>query len=419
MTTRLAHIRFGPERDLIDLLFERFGLEDILAHYDASGEVQPYYEVILASQLRLTRLLAPRLIDLLEEVCATLGFEQAVELFVQPSPEINAFSLHGQKGQPHVVSLNSGLIERMDDDEIRFVLGHEIGHLAYAHYRARLVPAALGEDEDGATRIPPLLGRRLETWDRQAELSADRAGFAAAAGTIEPVVSAFFKMSSGLGPEHLRFDVGAFLKQLDELQNLERRQVLSTFSHPATPVRVRALQLFAEAGGADATSEALSALDGEVATLARLMDLEVTEPIEVHSRDFLVAGGLLVPQAGGADLNREQADLLLHLLLPLSADPEEALARCGSRELAKQRLDAAIAWLHENAGAERFDLFAQLAHVVTADGVLSESDRTEMLAIAEGLAIGQKQADEILYGALGSYLQTQDSLKRPRFAFHE
>ncbi|TNE89418.1 MAG: M48 family peptidase [Deltaproteobacteria bacterium] len=417
MPVSMDHIRFRPEQQLIDLLFERFGLEDILAHYEESGEVLPFYEVVLASQLRLTPLLAPRLMGLLDEVRDTLGFEAPVDLFVQADSEINAFALHGMSDKPHVVSLNSGLIERMDDDEIRFVLGHEIGHLAYRHYRSRLLNAALGEDETGETRMPPLLQRRLETWDRQAELSADRCGFTAAGSDIETAVRAFFKMSSGLGPEHLRFDVHAFLHQLEELQKLKRKEVLSTFSHPATPVRVRALQLFGEAGGARASRKALGQADARVTEVARLMELEVTEPLEVHSRDFLVAAGLLVTQAGGQELNRDQADLLLHLILPLSADPEAELERCHNRQAARERLASAIAWLRDNAGPERFGLFAQLAHVVASDGNLSAEDHAEMLVIAEQLAIPEKQAEQILYDALAQYLQAQASMKRPRFSF--
>jgi hypothetical protein len=419
MSADLSAIRFSPERELLELLFDRFGLESILSHYEESGQAAPYYEFIMGSQLKLTPLLAPRLLTLLTEVREALTFDEPIDLFVQPSADINAFSMHSLKDKPHVVSLNSGLIERMSDDEIRFVLGHEIGHLSYRHYRARLVGPALGEDEQGISRVPPLLHRRLESWDRQAELSADRAGFTAAGGDIQTIIPAFFKMTSGLGPEHLRFDATAFLAQLEYLQKLERREVLATFSHPTTPVRVRALQLFAECGACAADPDVMRGIDSEVAALARLMDLEVTEPIEVHSRDFLVAAGLLVTQVGGTEVNREQADLLLHLVLPLSADPEAELARVRSAEQAEQLLSEATGWLVENAGTERFALYVQLAHVVAVDGQLSDPEREWMLILARRMKIPEKKANEILYEALGEYLQTQASMKTPRFGFRE
>ena len=417
MTIHLNRIRFGPERDLIDLLFDRFGLAAILDHFETAGEVIPYWEYILGTQLRLTPLLAPRLIDLLTEVCARLGFTEPIDLFVQESSEINGFSLHSMRGRPHVISVNSGMVERMNDCELKFVLGHEVGHLAYGHYRSRLVPVALGEDTAGQSRVPPLLARRLASWDRQAELSADRAGFLAANGDLEQIVSAFFKMVAGLGPEHLRFDLTAFLEQLEDLQKLERGDVLNRFSHPATPVRVRAMQLFHLAGGADATDEQLAEVDLEVAAIACLMDQQVGEPIEVKSRDFLVAAGLLAAQLGGTEVDRQQADLLLHLVLPMSADPEAEFARIQTPEQAEALLAESTGWLKNNAGEERFALFDQLAHVVTVDGELSDVEQQWMVALAIRLSIPESRARETLFEALGAHLQTQASMKRPKLGF--
>ncbi|MBN2798791.1 MAG: M48 family metallopeptidase [Deltaproteobacteria bacterium] len=243
MNDLLDRIRFAPERVLIDDLFSRYDLEKLISHYEATaGPVA--HEYVLGTQLRLTPILAPRLVSLLDEVCAAVGFTETTQLFVQADPSVNAMAIHSQaEGLPHMVSLTSGLVEMMSDDELRFVLGHELGHLHYRHYRAGVIHLAVGEDEEGNSRLPGLLSRKMESWERLAELSADRVGFAAVGGKVEPAITAFFKMASGLGPEHLRFDVGAFLSQLEDLQSLQRREVLAQFSHPVTPVRVRALQL--------------------------------------------------------------------------------------------------------------------------------------------------------------------------------
>src|SRR6476646_6576466 len=98
---------------------------------------------------------------------------------------------------------------KMTDSELAFVLGHEIGHIHFQHYRAKLVDSAIGSNEQGKSRMPSLLQRRLQSWNRLAELSADRAGFAAAHDGLESIVSAFFKLATALGPEHLQFDISA------------------------------------------------------------------------------------------------------------------------------------------------------------------------------------------------------------------
>lgn len=418
MSDALARIRFSSERQLIALLFERYGLEDVLARYLAQDEALPFYELVISSQVRLTPLIAPRLTGLLAEVAQTLGFDEELQLFVEPNAEINAFALHALSAdRPHVVSVTSGLVERMTDEEIRFVLGHELGHLSYRHYRSRLLMVALGADEEGESKVPPLLHRRLETWDRLAEISADRAGHAATGGDLPAIVSAFFKMASGLGPEHLRYDITAFLSQLDDLQRLGRRDLLARFSHPVTPVRVRAAQLFGEAGGIGASDEQLARVDAQVAEVAQLMELEATEPLEVHLRDCLVGAGLLVSHADGNPPDPSQTLGLLLALLPFCADPEATVGAVRSTAEATALLEPAAAWLAENAGEERTTLFEQLAHIAAIDGSLHPDEEAFMVSLAAKLGLPDKTARELLYDALTTYLQEQASTKTPGFAF--
>ena len=43
---------------------------------------------------------------------------------------INAFSIASEDaGHPHIVNVNSELFNLMSEDELRFVIGHELGHL--------------------------------------------------------------------------------------------------------------------------------------------------------------------------------------------------------------------------------------------------------------------------------------------------
>jgi uncharacterized tellurite resistance protein B-like protein len=405
MNAPLDALRFGPERDLIDSLSERFGLDVLIDHFIESGSVRSSYDAVLASQLRLTRLLAPRLLGLLDDVCGRLAFTEPLELFVAQDASVNAGAMHRlTPTEPHVLTLTSALVERMSDDELRFVLGHEIGHLTYRHYRARLAVPAFGEDDQGQSKAPPLLVRRLESWDRMAELSADRAGLLVADGRLDVAVSAFFKIQSGLGPEHLRFDVSAFLDQLATLQNLERRELLAQFSHPATPIRVRALQLFQLARDAGL---GMDGVDPAVESLAHLMDYAPSQPIEIHAHTLLLTGGLLLGHADVDTMEEAEWTTLMHLLLPLSADPEADVTRVRSTEEAEAALDSSAAWLRENAGEERYDLFRGLAHIACTDGKVHPDERARLYAIADKLDIPRRAADEMLYEVLADHLQTQ------------
>jgi uncharacterized tellurite resistance protein B-like protein len=415
----LDPIRFRPEQALIDSLFDRFGLDVLIDHYVETGGVRGLYEAVMASELRLTRVVAPRLVALLDRAREKLKFDEPLEMFVGQNPVVNAAAMHRiSDEEPHVISLTSALVERMTDAELGFVLGHELGHLAFRHYRARLAEAAFGRDAQDGSKAPPLLRRRLESWDRLAEISADRAGFSVIDGNLEVAVSAFFKLQSGLGPEHLRFDIAVFLEQLEALQKLSRRELFAEFSHPATPIRVRALQLFGEAGSG---GRALADVDAEVDTIAHLMDYAPSEPLDVNAREFILAAGLLAAYADGAEEMDETGwNTLVHLLLPVSADPEAEVARIKSRREAEKILAESSAWLRDNAGSERYDLLRGIAHVTAADGFLSPAEREFLKHCAELLGIPARTADEIAFETLADHLQTHagKGLPPPRFAIH-
>ncbi|MDR6991427.1 M48 family metallopeptidase [Luteimonas sp. 3794] len=59
---------------------------------------------------------------------------------VYKTPEINAFALPDGS-----VRVYSGLMDTLDDDELRFVIGHEIGHVKHGHSKARFRTAYLAQ----------------------------------------------------------------------------------------------------------------------------------------------------------------------------------------------------------------------------------------------------------------------------------
>ncbi len=268
------------------------------------------------------------------------------------------------------------------------------------------------DPEAQSSPMPPMLAARLDTWGRLGELSSDRAGLAAVNGRLEPSVATFFKLSSGLGPEHLHFDLKAILSQFEDLQKAERKQFLSVFSHPVIPIRVKALQLYGQVGARKASRKNLAKLDEEVAAIARIMEFEVTKPLEVQARDFLLAGGLLAAHADKDEIADDQWDMLLQWLLPLCADPEAEASRIETFTEAQEILNNSTAWLHANAGQERFGLFRQLAHMVALDGLLSSGEQVFMQKVAEMLGIPPKVAKDMLYDVLASYLQSKATRRR-------
>ena len=47
-------VRFGPERTFLEDLFARFGLQVLVDHHEKADLSMPYYEYVIARQMRLT-----------------------------------------------------------------------------------------------------------------------------------------------------------------------------------------------------------------------------------------------------------------------------------------------------------------------------------------------------------------------------
>lgn len=400
--TILSKMRFAPEQEKIDNLMGTFELEPILAHFEREGGVKSIRDGILSNHLKLTPTMAPRLSAVLGSVCERLKYSAPIDLFVAENSNINAFAVYSMDNTPHIIVLTSRLIERMTDDEIRFVLGHEIGHLFFKHYRMQMVPMAFGKDSDGDSKVPSLLSRRLDIWQRLAELSADRAGFVAAGGRLDSVVSSFFKIASGLGPEHLLFDISAFLEQLDELKQLERRDTLCDFSHPSIPIRVRSLQLYRDAGGQDATVDQLSQVDQEVSDLAKLMERKPSDPEEFHKLNYVLAGGVLVGHSDDNGLGERELGCLIEMILPLASDPEESIASITTVAQAEQMLAESAAWMKENTGEIRYTAFKYLCIIAVVES-MTPAEEQLLHRIAEMTGIPRRAADEIIHEVITQF----------------
>jgi uncharacterized tellurite resistance protein B-like protein len=402
--------RFSVEAAAMEELLTRFGLDQILHHLDESDEVRPFHEFYLAQQLRLTELLAPRLFALLHETQRLLGFDEAVDLYVASSADVNAGALHRLDDHlPHVISLTSETIRSMNNDELRFVLGHELGLLIFNHYRPKTAGQILAfkrasqAEAAGRTVRPSQLERRLDRWNRLAEITADRVGVIACGGKLDVAISAFFRMASGLGPEHLRYDISAFLGQLERLREMTRPDVMARFSHPVTPVRARAVQLWhaLQDGAADA-----AAVDAEIEQLLGLMEFELSTDLGKHARDFLVGAGLLAAHADGV-ASEEEENVIIELLLQVTGDPEMHVNRVKSLDEARKLVVQAAQWLVANSGQERFALFGQIAHVVAVDGRITQAERACMDELAAQLHIPEKSAREIMHEVLSNYVQSK------------
>ncbi len=150
--------------------------------------------LFLANAVRIGPRQRPRLDAIYTDVLATLDWRERPELYVTQTPFANAAAVGFER--PFIV-INSGMLTLLDDEELRFVLAHEVGHVMSGHTTYTTIALLLMQL--GVAGLPFLAGLALMPfqlalleWYRKAELSADRAG--------------------QLGTQHLRASAGALLK---------------------------------------------------------------------------------------------------------------------------------------------------------------------------------------------------------------
>ena len=155
---------------------------------------------LLGTAMRLSPEMAPDIAATMDACRSVLGIELPVETYVYPSPQFNAAAIRPERGLL-LVMLSSSLLEAFESDELKFVIGHELGHHLFDHHR---IPggALLG----GEVQIGAALALQLFAWQRYAEISSDRAGLACA-GRLEPAAHALFKLST---PNKVRALIGSF-----------------------------------------------------------------------------------------------------------------------------------------------------------------------------------------------------------------
>ena len=164
-------------------------------------------------------------------------------VYITGDASVNAWTIASpREGEPHIVNINSGLVNIMTDDELRFVIGHELGHLINRNTEMKRLIGFIFPPESN----PPLmLQYKIRLWEQLSELAADRYGYMAVEN-LNTCLSAFFKMTSGLDVSKINMQLDVYLEEnLKHLEYFLHDKGVSRDTHPVNPIRVQALNLFA------------------------------------------------------------------------------------------------------------------------------------------------------------------------------
>lgn len=169
----------------------------------------------------------------------------ALDVFVAPGGELNAYTFG--LSSPKAVVLYSGLFEVMDEDELLFVLGHEMGHVALGHtWLNSLVGGLAGIPASWS--VGAILALVFLWWNRMCEYSADRAGLLAC-GNPGKAISALVKLGAGPAARTTR-ELEQAYRQIDAEDDTPAGalgEVLAT--HPMLIRRIEKLRQYAQTEG--------------------------------------------------------------------------------------------------------------------------------------------------------------------------
>ncbi len=164
--------------------------------------------------------------QIFRECVRDLDISPEPALFVSQAPLVNAYAM-GQE-VPYVV-LNTGLLDLMNEVEIRTVLAHELGHLKCGHTLliqmaiwAITTASYIGEMTFGLGNV---LGSGLiyafYEWQRKAELSADRAALLVI-DELNPVMQTMMKLAGGSTRYGNECSLDEFIRQSEKYQELDQ-----------------------------------------------------------------------------------------------------------------------------------------------------------------------------------------------------
>ena len=396
-------IRVDLEIELESNLFQTLEgklVEKIIAEANYEPEENIWKNILEGHSFKVTEKMSPKLFHIFHDVKNKLNYKKNIDFYITNSAELNAFALtRSDDKDTDIININSALISMFDDDELRFVVGHEIGHLITRYARVvRLINFIFPDPE----KVPLILAHRIELWQKVSELTADRFGFIASP-KVEKCVSGFFKMASGLSTDRIDFDYKAYL--IDNEKILEYfTQNRNMFTHPVNPLRIKAIKLFSESSlYEDFKNEKEfntdQVLNAEMDKLIDMLQTISTSPMDAFRKQFLASAGLIMANID-KNINDDEYESILESLSNYTVFPHEYLSEICNTST-EEVFKSSITNIIQQNPAERFQLLQYMANIAMSDNSIFNKEINFLFEVGESLlGLTRREIAQILAATL-------------------
>lgn len=375
-------------------------VEEVLRKTKVSGTDAYWRSNMEGHSLKVEKDLLCDFYNLCHDVKKKLKFEDKVDFYITGDSSVNAFSVAAEtEGEPHIVNINSALFNLMTTDEMRFVIGHELGHLINKDTKLKRLILFVFPPE---SNVPVMLQHKIRLHDQLAELVADRYGYLATEN-LDACVTAFFKLASGLDLAKMNVSIDALIadnnRRLDYFLN---DKGISRAAHPVNPIRIQALNLFAKADSKEALD---SGMDELTSILLKVGGNELDE----HMATFIASAGLIVANADG-DVNKDEIEQIIQSLAGIKIFPRKFLETIADGDVASIFNESVSKILEINPGM-RDSLLKYMIRIVLSDKNITDEEIELIYTFGSNIGLSEMEiATAIAEDIQQSYVPGMDAI---------
>jgi len=224
---------------------------------------------LTGSHVKVTPNCFPRIHRLFIEAAEILEIDHSViDLYLVGNMSINAYTTGVDKP---IIAVHTWTVDMMTEEELQYVIGHELGHIKSRHVLYKTLASVLGllgaAVGDVTLGVGALVSKGLQIplmhWSRMAEFTCDRAGLLVAqnigvANTANMKIAGIpFSQKDQMNIECWRDQAREFMQyDYDTLKNIFKLWALynpdTTMSHPFGVMRAAELEKWVDDGSYDA-----------------------------------------------------------------------------------------------------------------------------------------------------------------------